>query len=244
MSGTAGAAGLRSQIALHPCVDLDALAAAVAEAFADAVRRAVADRGHAAVVLTGGRTPRAYYPLFRALDLPWEHVTLTLSDERWVGSDHVESNERLLRESLLVGRAAAARLVPLKNDAADPYAGCAAAARILGTLPASFDLVLLGVGADTHVASLFPGAAEFDQGVCSDEPCIAVTPPAGVVPALPRLSLTLNRLLASRRIVLAATGEDKRAAFEQAVAGHWPLPSPVHLIAKQAQQPVDFFWTP
>lgn len=245
VAAMAAAGAIRAQsIALHRLADRAALAAAVADAFAQAVRSAVAARGSAVVVVTGGSTPRAYYPALAALDLPWERVTLTLSDERWVGPDHADSNERLLRELLLTGRAAAARLLPLKNDAADPHHGCERASQALRGLPHPYDLVLLGLGIDTHVASLFPGAAEFELGATSDAPCFAVTPPAGVQPALPRLSLTLHELLSSRRIVLAATGEDKLAAFAQALDGRWPLPSPVPLLARHARQPIDFFWAP
>ncbi len=238
------AATLDDAIALHACVNRDALADAVAATFERVVREAVAARGHATVVVTGGSTPRLYYPKIAALDLPWSQLTLTLSDERWVGTDHPESNERLLRELLLVGPAAAARLVPLKNASADPYHGCAATAAALAALPRPFDLVLLGLGSDTHIASLFPGAAEFDHGATTEAPCFAVTPPSWIKPALPRLSLSLSLLLDSRRIVLAASGEDKRDALMQALAGHWPLPSPLPLLAARAQQPIDFYWTP
>ncbi len=233
-----------SAITLHRLPDRAALAGAVAAAFEQAVRSAVAARGSAVIVVTGGSTPRAYYPAIAALDLPWSRVTLTLSDERWVGPDHAESNQRLVTEMLLTGPAAAARLVPLTNEAADPYAGCDASARALRALPHPYDLVLLGLGGDSHIASLFPGAVEFDHGISSDAPCFAVTPPAGVTPALPRLSLTLHELLSSRRIVLAASGADKLAAFEQALAGRWPLPSPIPHLAQRARQPVDFYWTP
>jgi 6-phosphogluconolactonase len=231
-------------IAVRRLATTDALAAAIAATFADSVREAVAARGRATVVATGGRTPRAYFARIAALDLPWERVTITLSDERWVDADHPESNERLLREHLLMGRAAAASFVSLKSAAADPYAGCAEVAARLQRLPLPFDLVLLGIGGDSHVASLFPGAAEFDDGVATGAPCIAVTPPAGITPALPRLSLSLSQLLASRRIVLAAAGADKLSAFEQALAGRWPQPSPIPLLAERARQPVEFYWAP
>lgn len=237
-------AALVDPIAFRAFVNADALADAVAQTFARAVRTAVAARGRASVVVTGGSTPRRYYPLMAALDLPWDKVTLTLSDERWVDADHPESNERLLRELLLVGPAAAATLVPLKNDERTPTAGCAAAARALAAMPRPFDLVLLGLGADTHVASLFPGASSFDEAVSTEAACVAVTPPAWIKPALPRLSLSLKALLDSRHIVLAATGEDKHAAYLQARDGRWPQPSPVPLLATRARQPIDFFWTP
>ncbi len=230
-------------IALHAAPDEQALADLVAARFAQAVLAAVQARGHAVVVVTGGTTPRAYYPRIAALDLPWSSVTLTLSDERWVAPDHPESNERLLRELLLVGPARSARLVALKNEAADPFTGCPASATALRALPHPYDLVLLGLGSDTHVASLFPGATQFDVGVTTRDPCFAVTPPPWIKPALPRLSLSLHELLDSRHVVIAARGLDKRDAYTQAMAGRWPQPSPLPLLAQRAHQPVEFIWT-
>ncbi len=101
-----------------------------------------------------------------------------------------------------------------------------------------------GQGNDSHLASLFPGAlgveAAFDPR--SNALVCTMTPPPGMKPALPRLSLTLAALLDSRRIVIAAQGLDKRDAFERAARGHWPLPSPLRALAEHASQPVDFLW--
>lgn len=242
----AASATTQRAITLHELPHATALAEAVAAAVRDAVLAGVAQRGQASLVVTGGSTPRAYYPRLAALDLPWSQVTLTLSDERWVGLDHPESNEALVRSLLLTGPASAARFVPLRSLAASPEQGAADVARGLRTLPHPYDLVLLGFGADTHIASLFPGAAAFDAGVdaANESRCLAVTPPAGISPALPRLSLTLNEILASRRIVIAASGGQKRQALETALAGRWPQPSPIPLLAQRATQPIDFFWTP
>lgn len=235
-----------SAIQVHRLSDAGELAAAVASSFVQAVREAVAARGTASIVITGGSTPRAYYPRLAALDLPWARTQLTLSDERWVGIEHPESNEALVRSLLLKGPAAAARFVPLKNSAATPDEGCAPLSAQLAELPHPYDLVLLGFGADTHIASLFPGAASFDLGASAANTarCFAVVPPANVAPALPRMSLTLNELLDSRRIVIAASGAQKLAALEQALAGRWPLPSPIPLLAQRARCPIDFFWHP
>ena len=60
---------------------------------------------------------------------------------------------------------------------------------------------------------------------------------------MPRVSLSVRALLDSRRILIAAQGLDKRAAFERAALGHWPQPSPLHALVQHAAQPVEFVWS-
>lgn len=221
-----------------------ALAQAVAGAVREAVMTAVRERGTASLVVTGGATPRHYYPLMAALDLPWSRVHITLSDERQVPATDAESNEGLVRELLLQGRAAAARFTPIYAGEDGAHACLAGAVQRLAQLPRPFDLVLLGLGNDSHIASLFPGALGVEAMLEPDgraQVC-TVTPPPGVEPALPRISLTLAALLDSRRILIAAQGLAKRDAFERAALGHWPLPSPLHALALHAHQPVEFLW--
>ena len=220
------------------------LAEAVAAAVREALESALRERGAASLVVPGGPTPRAYFPRLAALELPWERVVVTLSDERRVPGGDARSNERLVRERLLQGRAAAARFVPLQASGdADPVAGANAR---LASVPRPFDLVLLGLGADGHVASLFPGAAGLATALdpARREDCVAIEPPRGIEPAVGRVSLTLAALLASRRILIAAQGEDKRTAWERALRGEGPRPAPVPALAAHAAAPIDFLWCP
>lgn len=229
---------------LREHADLPRLAEAVAAAVREALTRALRERASASLVVPGGSTPRAYLPAVAALELPWSRVAVTLSDERRVPPDDPHSNERLVRERLLQGPAAAARFVPLHVPGeVDPAA--TAAAR-LAPVPRPFDLVLLGLGTDGHVASLFPGAAGVEAALdpARPETCVALEPPVGSEPALPRLSLTLAALLDSRRILVAAQGADKRVAFERALHGGGPQPAPLPALAARAAQPIDFFWCP
>lgn len=234
-------AALPGTLGLRVLDSPQALAQAVAAAVREAVMTGVRVRATASLVVTGGTTPRLYYPLVAALDLPWSRVHITLSDERQVPENHAHSNAGLVRELLLRGRAAAAHFTPLYGGEVGALAG--AERRLLET-PRPFDLVLLGLGDDSHLASLFPGAPGVEAALDprSSALACAITPPPGVAPALPRLSLTLAALLDSRRIVIAAQGLAKRDAFERAALGHWPLPSPLHALAQHAHQPVDFFW--
>lgn len=222
----------------------EAFAQAVTAAVGEAVTAAVRERGMASLVVTGGSSPRLYYPLMAALDLPWSRVHITLSDERQVPARHPESNERLVRELLLQDHAAAAHFTPLYCGDESGQAGVAGATQRLKGMPRPFDLVLLGLGDDSHLASLFPGALGVEAALDPDSSAVVctMTPPPGVKPALPRLSLTLAALLDSRRVLIAAQGREKRDVFERAARGHWPLPSPLHALARYARQPVDFFW--
>lgn len=232
------------QLALHICASREALAEAVAAAVREAIIGGLDERGVASLVLPGGRTPQDYLPRVAALDLPWSRVRIVPSDERLVPAGHPERNDRLLRE-LLTGPAGKATLIPLVDaTSSDPDAAATAATAALEAMPRPFDLVLLGVGEDSHVASLFPGAEGVEQTLDPrhDAPVCVLRPPAGTQPAWPRLSLTLAALLDSRRIVMAARGLAKRDAFERAALGHWPQPSPVRALAEHARQPVDCFW--
>ena len=112
------------------------LTALVAEYLSTAVQR----DGGATLVVSGGRTPVALFQRLSDSDLPWSRVTVTLADERWVPTDSPASNENLLRTHLLVGRAAAARFIPLKSSAASARGGQEGLCRRLAGLPRLFTL--------------------------------------------------------------------------------------------------------
>lgn len=232
-------------IGRHAFESEDALARAVADCVGGAIRAALEARGAASLVVTGGSTPRAYYPLLAALELRWDRVQLVLSDERWVDVADAESNQRLVHECLLQGPAARARLIGLKTAAASAQLGCAEAAARVAAVPHPYDLVLLGVGADTHVASLFPAAAGIERALDPHnlDRCVAMNPPPGIAPDLPRISLTLAELLDTRRVVLAVRGADKLRHIDQALAGHWPQPTALLQLARLAPA-LDLYWSP
>lgn len=232
-------------VSLHRLDSIASLTDCVARRVAEAIGSS-ARAGPVSVVVTGGSTPRAYYPPIARLELPWDRVWITLSDERWVAADDAESNERLVRETLLRDRARTAHFVPLKNDAETAAAGLLRTAAALRAIVHPYALVVLGVGADSHIASLFPGADGLDAALADDAPlaCAALAPPPGVLPALPRVTMTLRELLDSQRIVLAARGADKLQVIEQALAGRWPARTPLYELALRAHQPVDLYWCP
>ncbi|EPR15899.1 6-phosphogluconolactonase [Sphingobium indicum IP26] len=200
----------------HLFVDGALAAADMARRIAMILGDAIAQRGVAAIALSGGRSPRPVLEALSGAALDWDKVIVTLVDERWVAPDHADSNERLVRETLLQGKAAAARFVPMKNGAADAYAGQAECEAAFAALPWPLDIVLLGMGEDGHTASLFPGAAELAEGLSTGALTLAVTPPAA---PHQRMSMSAAAILASRHIFLQIGGAAKKAVYDRALAG-------------------------
>ena len=201
---------------------------AAASMLADALRSAIAERGSASLAVPGGRTPA---PAFKALareDLDWSRVTVTLVDERWVDPGSEDSNERLVREHLLHGPAAAARFLPMMGNGPSPEDRVEA---YVATLPGEpLDAVLLGMGEDGHFASLFPGSPVLPEGLDPASTARAVAVPAGegTAPPQPRLSLTLAEIARARLIVLLASGREKERVIEHAqAAGADPMRLPI-----------------
>ena len=199
-------------IELQRFADTAALDAALAEALVQSLREGIYQRGRASLVLSGGRTPRGLFARLAAALLAWDCVTITLADDRWVPEDHPDSNARSVREALLRGNAAQARFVPLYRDTAAPWSALADSSAALATLPRPFDAVVLGMGEDGHTASLFPGQPLDTEAW--------VVPVLGAPKPPPeRVSLGLRALRSARRLLVLATGTDKRVALERWRAG-------------------------
>jgi 6-phosphogluconolactonase len=212
-------------------------AAALAAEVCETLTEVIAERGQATLVLSGGSSPVAFFHQLRRLPLAWERITVIPSDERVVPLKHPDRNEAMIRRELLQGSAAAARLRGLL-----PESGSTAnLSQLAETLPASFDAVVLGMGADGHTASLFPGSPELEAALRSAEPLVLLN-----VPQLDarRVSLTPSALLTGRRIDLLLFGEEKRAVYEAAVAGDDPAEYPVRAVLRQSRVPVSAFWAP
>ncbi len=218
--------------------DRESLAEAAAKALADAL----SGLGPKSLVVTGGTSPGPVYDRLSAFDLDWANVTVTLSDERWVDTCSPDSNERLVRERLLCGRAAVARFLPLKGAGVSPEEDALAVEPKLRVL-APWSAVMLGMGEDGHIASLFPGdaelAARLDLG--RTRFCVGVGMSA-LSPYVARITLTVSALLASRQVVLLITGEAKRAVIKRVLTDQTYAP-PVAAILRQCRVPVQILWS-
>jgi 6-phosphogluconolactonase len=207
------------------CEDGASLASAVAERFVNLARDATALRGQFDVALAGGKTPRAAYGLLGTPEftdqVDWSRVQIFWGDERNVPADHPESNARLAREALLNQVPISERNIHRIRGEWPPKAAAQDYEReireVLGE-PPRFDLVLLGMGADGHTASLFPGSAAISE---QERLVVAV-----YVEALKawRVTLTLPVLNAARDVLMLVSGAEKSEALARIRAGQ-PLPA-------------------
>lgn len=197
--------------------------------------------GEASLVVTGGSSPAACYTKLASAALNWLQVHVILSDERWVPVDDDNSNEKLIRETLLVQRAVDATLIPMYKSGKSLQARCEELNRELPGLPQPFAATLLGMGEDGHVASLFPDASNLAAGLDENSGvwCMPVDTNASPVS---RLSLTMSALMRGEHIVLLFFGDKKRAVYQQAAAGERAYP--VSSLVQQTHTPVHVFWAP
>ncbi|MCC5963396.1 MAG: 6-phosphogluconolactonase [Rhodobacteraceae bacterium] len=197
----------------HDYADSEMMMLRLAQRIASELGETLRAHGQATLSVPGGSTPGPVFDTLSGADLDWSRVAVVLNDERWVPEDHPRSNTRLLRERLLVGRASAATLVPLYADAPTPEDALDALTEGLRPhLPIS--VLLLGMGADMHTASLFPGADQLDAALAPDAPpLLAMRAEAA---GEPRITLSAPVLQDALRVHVLITGPEKRAAIERA----------------------------
>lgn len=195
----------------YPDVDLMMLDLAdlLTSELADCLRR----HERASFCVPGGSTPGPLFDVLSAQKLDWGRVTLFLNDERWVPEDHPRSNAKLLRARLLVGPAASAEFIPFWHPVEPPLSSVAALSEEMAPhLPIS--VLLLGMGADMHTASLFPGAPGLDAALAADAPALVTIRPDDQPE--PRVTLSAPVLNGGLSKHILITGPEKRAALERA----------------------------
>lgn len=216
-------------------------ATVAARRIVDALEPALNATAHASLVVSGGSTPAETYERLSKAALDWSRVHVVPSDERWVEPIDDDSNERMLVETLLVGKAEEATLVSLYRQGMTPAAASEAVDRELRDIPLPFTAVVLGMGVDGHFASLFPDANNLAEGLDADGAryCLPVDTAAS---PHPRVTLTLAALLNSREIVLLFYGDAKRKVYEHAKSPDSDLP--VSRLLNQSRAPVRVVWAP
>ncbi|KAA1189620.1 6-phosphogluconolactonase [Pseudohalioglobus sediminis] len=230
-----GAAGMSEHLFDHA----DTRDEALAKHIADALQRDISARGAASIAVSGGRSPRGLFLKLAARPLDWSRVHITLVDERWVDTASADSNERLVRETLLQGPAADANFIGLKTAHADPREAIPALVAALATMPLPLTCVVLGMGDDGHTASWFPQASNLGALLDPDNPApVAVCDPV-TAPHL-RMTLTLPVVLAASEIMLYITGDAKREVLARAAAADYPVAA----ITAQQHNPASIWWAP
>lgn len=220
------------------------MADAVAADVGFIIGQAIEARGDAIIALPGGKSPLAVFERLAKAKLSWRRVTIVPGDDRLVDvSDPLSNVAVLARHFMPLG----ARVVPLVPAAAPDYraAGAAADAR-LADLHWPLDLVWLGVGADGHTASIFPGP-DLDAALNAPTGRRAVgVMPDPLPPEAPvaRVTLTRGAIASARTLLLTLVGDAKRAVLSEAIEEGDSSRYPVGRVLAAADKPVDIHWSP
>ncbi|MFJ7883914.1 6-phosphogluconolactonase [Pseudomonas sp. NPDC096917] len=216
-----------------------ALAEGLALVVAGQLNDAIAKQGVATLVVSGGRSPVAFFQNLIKQPVDWSKVVISLADERWVPVEHADSNAGLLKKNLLKGPAAKAQFVGLYNVAANLEAAAEQADRVLAELP-PIDVLILGMGDDGHTASLFPGSPNLAEALQLDNarrcwPMLAPTVPHQ------RLSMSRSLLASAKNTVLSIQGQAKLNTLNEALGGTDIAALPIRAFL---QPTLEIYWCP
>lgn len=220
-------------------VDAGQMAEALALRVAGALRQAIEARGSATLVVSGGRSPVAFFEALAQQPLPWAQVLVSLADERWVPVNHASSNEALVRRHLLRGAAAEARLFSLYQVAGSLDQAAELADAVFADLP-QIDVLVLGMGDDGHTASLFPDSPQLEQALQADG-SRRVLPMLAPAEPHQRLTLTLSVLGRARLPLLAIQGPAKLATLTEALGPGEVASLPIRAFL---HSPLEIYWCP
>lgn len=212
---------------------------AAADRIVELLKQRLETARETALVVSGGTSPRQCMEALAKAPLDWHRVQIALSDERWVPPDHEDSNEKLVRESLLVNAAAAATLLPIYAEGVSIEERCEQLQNPLPVLP--FSCSLIGMGTDGHFASLFPDAEQLALGLNVESGRLYM-PVSTAASPYRRVSMTLAGISHSDEIALLFFGEQKLDVYKQAKASADAYP--LSRLLRQKRAPVRVFWAP
>ena len=210
--------------------DRDMLMMQLANRLAGDLKNCLLQHPWASFSVPGGTTPGPIFDSLSAAALEWDRVHVFLNDERWVPETSERSNTRLLRERLMTSRAAEAKLIPLYADTPTPEEGIPNLTEQLeNELPIS--VLLLGMGADMHTASIFPGADRLEEALSPEAPLLVPMRAPGAPE--PRVTLSARVLAGAMTTHVVITGAEKREALERAQSLP-PSEAPIASVLKNA----------
>ncbi|WP_299827470.1 6-phosphogluconolactonase [uncultured Roseobacter sp.] len=198
----------------------------VAHAVTSDLRKCLLNHEFASFAVPGGTTPGPIFDAMSSVDLDWDRVHVMLTDERWVPEDHPRSNAGLVKARLMTGNAAAATFLSFYREGMTAQeAAPSVSDDFAAEMPIS--VLLLGMGADMHTASLFPGAPGVEAAMARNAPLVCAIAPEDQPEE--RITFSAQALDGAMNKHLVIFGDDKRAAFEKAQRLS-PLEAPISAV--------------
>ena len=222
--------------------DAEEMAEAVAGDIGFIIDSAIDARGAAVIALSGGKTPIPIYAKLAAAKHDWKRVTIVPVDERIVPLGDPLSNVTMIAKAFLPKGARVMPIVP--NATADYKAAGRSADALMQDLHWPLDLCLLGVGADGHTGSIFPGP-DYDEALAGPKERRAL----GVMPdpmpkdaPVARVTLSREAMISARALIIAVTGDAKKKVIEDAIKQGPSSKYPIGRVLADAELPVDIHW--
>jgi len=218
------------------------LAEALANHVADLLTKAINSNPHgvATLVVSGGKSPVAFFQALSKKDIEWSRVAISLADERWVPTEHVDSNAGLVKRYLFQGPAAEAGFFSLYRATNTVDEAAAAADSALKRELPSIDVLVLGMGDDGHTASLFPNSPNLADALDlnSEHLCLPM-----LAPSTPHQRLTMTRklLATAKSPILSISGEAKLQTLRTALAGDDIAQMPIRAFLNPS---LEIYWCP
>lgn len=235
---------IESSAIWHEFDNGEQLTTALSESIASELQSAATTQNQVLLGLSGGTTPMPVYRALAQRTLPWDKIKMLLVDERYVSTEHGDSNERNIRQAFSANSEAEKSIIGLWSEQVDIESAALAADQTLANRHAVLDVVLLGMGEDGHFASLFPSCLQFDEA-------ISVKGSRFVLPMYPmpahaahaRLSMSLAYIQRARRIILIITGEKKRRVLQQAISEGDVQHLPIAALFKANSPAIEIYWS-
>ena len=207
-----------------------------AREIAEKLQQGIAENGAASLLVSGGNTPRPMFDVLSQQDIEWQKVHIALVDDRWVDTSDAASNEQMVKEALLINKAASANFIGMKTAESDAFKAVDQVTAKLSTLPTPFDVVILGMGEDGHTASIFPCCAQLEEALSTSAPVMATEPTTA---PHQRMTFTKSALLNSKQLYLHLVGESKEQVLGEVNEETDERAKPIRAFLNQAQVPMS-----
>ena len=206
----------------------------------DNLQEAIQNKGSASLLVSGGSTPKPLFEKLSSFDIPWEKVKIALCDERWIDKNHKDSNEKLVRDSLLVNFAAKAQFISMYQEYLDIEDAQDVCSDIYEKELFPFDVLILGMGNDGHTASLFPNNIKLKEALETTKGfCICMKPDTA---PYERMSLTKTAILSATNIYLHFEGVEKQNVYKKVLEGASSNDMPVSAILNQDKKKIEVYY--
>jgi 6-phosphogluconolactonase len=226
---------------INQFISREALDSKLSDEVAAILAEAVRIKGKASIAVSGGSTPKGFFKALSQVDLPWEKITVTLADERWVNIDSDASNTQLVHENLLQNKAQSAKFFHLKQGEllSDETLVDLNLAAKTDLLP--LDVLILGMGEDGHTASLFPCSDEITSALAIDNPNALMAVMPKTAPHT-RITFSFASLMTSKNTFLHISGNAKKDVLDKALAGNDKFVMPIRAFLQQPDINTQVFW--